>query len=717
MLTADSSSISSVLNCCFFSPFRLFFVILHKNCCLSIVNVKQIILFLAILMLCNVETEAQEHHRLTNLPHLYINTFTGNDVTSKTTQVWARMWMVDEDDNTVFYDSITIRGRGNSTWNLSKKPYRIKLATKTRLLGEERANAKKWTLLANHGDKTMFRNALASYIAELCGQTFAPAAKFVDLTLNGNYLGCYQISDQIEVRKKRVDVEEQDFPLTDDSNITGGYLVEADGFKDFIHGVSGWYTNRGVPMTIHYPDDEEIDARQLNYIRQFVNDFESRLFSYNYKDPLAGYRAVVDSTSLVSWYLASEISANPDYVWSLYFYKQRDDDHLFFGPLWDNDIAFNNDNRLSDTTTRLMADVAFANNGMEKWVGRMWEDEWFQRLVFNNYTRIYKKNLEEKLLEKIDSLDALLQESQQLNYQKWNIRTRYLREVILYSTYEEYVDDLRRFISSRLHALLMAFAYRQPDDVDIDEYDKVTAGFNASPSVFYAVANAGTNTVFDVDGNGRVVANSYDDQSHSQQWQIVTLQNGYQQLVNRMNGMALADPTMGETTETTNLGTQLAVNHPDSTDKSQQWHIVEQETNWYNLNNRGTRHTANLNGGNMADGTSIISYANDSRNSISNNRKWTFMPVDSIAVEKGDGGIRHTPFDYALAYDPVLKYLHFGADDKHLLSFNARVYDPLGRLVLQFLANDGASIGHLPNGTYVVSWDCQGRHSVKFLKQ
>ena len=173
------------------------------------------------------------HERLTNLPHLYINTKTGLPITSKTDDVWAEMWLVDENDEVLYEDSLSIRGRGNSTWGLPKKPYRIKFREKKKLLGGDRANAKKWTLLANHADKTLFRNALASYVGDLCGQPFTPAAKFVDFTLNGEYVGTYQISDKIDVRKKRVNITEQDYPLTEESNITGGYLLEFDGFKDF----------------------------------------------------------------------------------------------------------------------------------------------------------------------------------------------------------------------------------------------------------------------------------------------------------------------------------------------------------------------------------------------------------------------------------------------------------------------------------------------------
>ena len=142
------------------------------------------LIWICVIVLLAVGALAQDHKRLTNLPHLYVNTFTGNPVVSKSEQVWARMWLVDEQDVVTFYDSISIRGRGNSTWNMDKKPYRIKLQTATKLLGDNRANAKKWTLLANHGDKTMMRNALASYIGDLCGHRISPDGEHIKTFLD-----------------------------------------------------------------------------------------------------------------------------------------------------------------------------------------------------------------------------------------------------------------------------------------------------------------------------------------------------------------------------------------------------------------------------------------------------------------------------------------------------------------------------------------------------
>jgi len=658
-----------------------------------------------------------EHRRLTNLPHIYINTFTGSDVTSKDTEVLARLWIVDEHDNETYYDSIRIRGRGNSTWNLEKKPYRIKFLSKQRFMGPSRANAKKWTLLANHADKSLMRNALASCIGDLCGQPFTPGAMFVDLTLNGQYRGNYQVSDQIDVRKRRVNITEQDYPLTEQSNLTGGYLVEADGFSDFVNGKSGWRTAiKGVPMAIHYPPDDEISQSQLNYIRSFVNAFENRLLN-TAPNSEQGYRPYVDSLSLVSWYLSSELTGNPDYIWSMYFYKEQDDDRLHFGPMWDYDIAFDNDNRLSSAGPRrqLMADIAFVNNGLEQWINRLWQDPWFQRLVFRHYVTLVNDGLEQKLVSCIDSLADLLQESQQLNFQRWNIRQRTLREVVIFSTYDEYVDDLRAYVHVRIPALLTAFAQRHPDHPNTDDYIVLKPEVTTRDNYLYTITNAGTGTVVDTDADNLIVANRRDAGSHSQQWFIRTLSNGYHHITNRLSGLALTDPTQGASTATTNLSTQLCVEQPDTADHAQQWHLVVQAGGRINLNNRQSDHTANLNGGRADNGTIILSYTNDARNASSNNRLWTLAVVDSIAAD--DQGIPQMPaLDYALAYDPTAKRLHFGADDLTVLQFEAQVYDAAGRPLLRFRAQDGASVAHLPRGLYIVAWQWQGRrHTAKFM--
>ena len=661
-----------------------------------------------------------EYERLTNLPHIYLNTFTGYDITSKTVSVLARMWYVDEQDNVTFYDSLEVRIRGNSTASLAKKPYRLKLYEKTRLLGKDRAKAKKWTLLANHGDKTLIRNALTSLMGEKAGLPFNPAAKFVDLTLNGQYVGNYQLSDQVEVRSKRVDIAEQDYPLTDGSNITGGYLLEADGFRDFVatgqtqpgQTPTGFYSSRySVPIRIHYPDDDEIDGTQYAYIRNFVNNFERQLFAADFDDPQSGYRSLVDSTTLVNWYLCTEISANIDGFFSTYFYKQQDDDRLYWGPLWDYDIAYNNDNRsdrggTSNTEQQLMSDVGYGlSNGCLKWVQRFWEDPWFAQLVKRRYKELVDDGLESYLYEKIDSLTTLLEESQQLNYQRWGINVRTLRERVLHSTYNEYIDDLRSFIHN--HMLFLTSTFIGPDTPGPDE--PKTPDFVANRNSYYAIVNSGTGTCFDLNGN-EVCGRHRQEGSETQQWSIVNLSNGYLYITNRATGQALTDGSPAGSTATTQTGTVLSVGTPDSTSTAQQWDIVAQTDGRYNIVSRWSQHAANLSGGNAADGTNIISYNSDDRNAISANRLWYIETVTTGI----DDVVSHVETDYALAFDPQRQFLHFGADNPAELSFQVAVYAQHGRRRATFRASDGCSLSSLPHGLYIVSWKHDGRQrSVK----
>ena len=417
----------------------------------------------------------EDHIRLTNLPHVYINTFDDREVTSKTDYTYATMWYVDEEDQVTQYDSLEIRIRGNGTagispkpkfwkfwkWELrkkeTKKPYKLKFHEKEKLLGKGFAKAKKWTLLANAYDKTLMRNAITSEMGEFLGMKFNPAAKFVDLTINGVFMGNYQISDQVEVRAHRVKIAEQDYPLGEESDITGGYLLEVDESKDG----NFFFTSRcQVPIRIHYPEGKKITEGQNQYIRQYIEDFETALFGDDFTDPIKGYRKWVDSTSLANWFIATEVSANIDGYYSIYFYKNCQDSLLYWGPLWDYDIAYDNDYRIPGTTDKLMTDDGYGH--AKKWMNRMWQDPWFCEQIYHRYEEVVESGLETFMMQKIDSLSELLQRSQELNYQRWGIDQKMYHENVLYPTYNQYVKDLKDFISGHMAFLRMAFANRKP---------------------------------------------------------------------------------------------------------------------------------------------------------------------------------------------------------------------------------------------------------------
>ncbi len=657
----------------------------------------------AVEVLAQGRAGGKEYVRLTNLPHVYIDTFDGRSISSKTTYKYATMVMVDEEDNVTTYDSLQIRGRGNSTWGMSKKPYKIKFNEKVKLLGKGYANCKPWTLLANHGDKSMIRNAITSEMGAFLGLKNNPGAKFVDLTLNGTYLGNYQISDHVDVRPHRVNVTEQEVPLPDGADISGGYLLEVDGF----HDGNCFHTNRSVYIRIHYPDEADINTAQNQYIRNYINDFEAVLFGKNFADGKEGYRTRVDSTSLVAWFLATEVSANIDGYYSSYFYKEQGDDRLYFGPLWDYDIAYDNDTRITPNAERLMTDYGYGD--MKTWVNQMWKDPWFGRKVCEKFNEALDNGLVEFMYAKIDSLGTLLDESQKLNYKKWGINTRQYHEVVLYSSYSQYLTYIKSFIDRHTSWLRTAFENKR-----VAEPEPPTPPF-VPENYYYRFINKGSGTAFDIQNQDTISGNicgwSNDNGRKTEDW-VISSVGDYFVITSRCGGMALNDPA-----EPNNTGMSLNISKPDPTNDRQLWSLVPQgNEGYYNVKNKYTGHAANLNGGGIGNGTSILSYTSNEKDATSNNRLWKIVRNGKIP-EKPDDIEVPDAFDYVLAYDQHAHRLHFGTEERSNLNFMVSVYAVSGMKVGEFRANEEFDVSALPDGIYVVNWAAgNAKRSIKFKK-
>ena len=201
--------------------------------------------------------------QFTNIPTVYINTHNNQPVIDKDIQINSLLTLKSEDESEVLVeDSITIKGRGNSTWNLAKKPYRIKFYKKTNFMNMP-AKAKKWVFLANHADKSLMRNAIALQIGQMMEFEFTPSFRYVDLVLNNKFLGNYLVTDQVEVDKNRVPVESQKDTVVSLPDLAGGYLIEIDGFAA---SELKWFTTKeGLKVTVKYPEDDAINDEQFNY--------------------------------------------------------------------------------------------------------------------------------------------------------------------------------------------------------------------------------------------------------------------------------------------------------------------------------------------------------------------------------------------------------------------------------------------------------------------
>jgi len=559
-------------------------------------------------------------NQLTNLPSIFITTTNKQPVVDKVNWIPGKIIIKSLDSTEDLNMSTDIRGRGNSTWNMPKKPFRIKLGSKTNLLNLP-AKEKNWVFLANYADKTLIRNAVAFKISNIIGLKFSPSARFVDLTLNDQFLGNYMITDQMEVNPLRVDI---DIPLATDTlqpTISGGYFLEIDGFAA---SEPVWFTTgKGLKITVKTPDSDKIVPAQLNYIKNYIADFENRLFSVNYKDPITGYRAKVDTTSLINWYLGCELTGNSDSFWSTYIYKKRADDKLYFGPMWDYDIAFNNDIRLGDATEKLMSQAAFSPR---TWIEQLLTDKWFQAAVWRRWQEIESNNLLGTLNTYINETQTLINSSQQNNFKLWNnLNTRVYNETYLFSTYGEGIDYLKTYLGKRitfLNTKLKTLGSSNPSEAFV------------TTNNYYMILNKSTNNAIDVKtssllANTSLVMWEPTEEDDSQLWEIKSMNNGLFRIVNKNSGLAIAGNGY------TKGLTQVPVNDLDETQK---WKITPVNTgDFYGIVDNNSVNAVDNSGGSFTNGNNIISWTSDINNNI--NQQWYFQKMDRILTNNIQPGM------------------------------------------------------------------------------
>ena len=373
------------------------------------------------------EGDDTQFYQLTNLPTLSFHTVDNIDPYDKIHELVSSFTIIYADGTMIQEETGTTRYRGNGSLTNPKKPYRIKLDTQKRMFKDSDmrspAKAKKWTLINNHDDKTLMRNLVAFEIARRMGYDYVPWSKPVDVIVNGEYKGCYQLSDQLTVDRNRINLTEMEPTDIEGEALTGGYLLELDGYAS---QETSWFTSAsGNPVTIKSPDDEEIMPEQAAYIRREFNLMEAKILAANFDDPVLGFRSKLDEKTLLQYWLTEELAGNPDAFWSCYFTKERGDERFHMGPVWDFDNAFDNDYR-NFPTNDLGDFISLARGGAGNFralLKRIFSDQVLRdsMAVMWNNARAERGITKESLLAYIDSTAQELMQSQRLNFMRWPV--------------------------------------------------------------------------------------------------------------------------------------------------------------------------------------------------------------------------------------------------------------------------------------------------------
>lgn len=353
---------------------------------------------------------------------------------------------------------IEIRGRGNSTWGLPKKPYRIKFPEKFSPIGLNHAKAKSWVLLAHDMDKSLLRNHLGFELSRILFSSsekyhdeaaldFTPCSQMVNVYSGDNYHGVYQMSDQMEVSKGRIDLDK--LVAADGSDpvkITGGHLIETNIHHDEPYPVS-FTSSKGIYMDHKYPKDDDMDISQYKYIEDFIRKAEAALYSSNFTDPVNGWRKWFDEKTLADFIIVKEFAGDMDGYTSTYFYKRRGVDKIFFGPVWDLDKGWNNDKRTphGNTLTQLMIYGGFYMPPYinPDWFHRFWQDAEFRKFVGRRWAS-KKEQLKSKVLSELDEKPKQMRKAIIANFTVWDFYYQYSDEANMPArTYELEIQRMK----------------------------------------------------------------------------------------------------------------------------------------------------------------------------------------------------------------------------------------------------------------------------------
>lgn len=408
------------------------------------------------------------------LPVVYIDTENGQEIASKETYIDAELKIQGnskyKNDTVLYCGKTQIKGRGNSTWYQPKKPYRLKLEEKADIFGM--GKSKHWVLLANYLDESFMRNTLSYDFSGALGMEHMSTV-WVDVVLNGEYIGNYQLCENIRVDENRVDVYDWEnfaenaaeiiasqekldqtekkrlknymsevmdwitkgtvqtyygetydlskYPEIQIPEINGGYLLELDESYDEI---SKFRTNHGQPIMFKSPEYIKTNDEMLNYVKNYIQAFEDAAASAdhtaNYQGKDVHYSDLYDFRSLVDYWLVSEIFFNEEFNKRSTFMYQDHGGKMVMGPIWDMDHSSGSQISRMGMTADQWATLAFETNAQyAQWYKNLVKDPYFLMKVQERYWEIREKELQD-MVTKIDGYYEYLKESGQADYEKWN---------------------------------------------------------------------------------------------------------------------------------------------------------------------------------------------------------------------------------------------------------------------------------------------------------
>ncbi len=252
--------------------------------------------------------------------------------------------IIDDEGNVDNTPIKKIKGRGNTTWLKQKKPFNVTYDSAVSIDGMQKT--KKLSLLANYQDSALIRNRLLQDLSDAVGMPYASDSRFVDVYMNGVYLGSYQITEKVDIGKNSLVPE-----IDDETHLNeDGTLKEEFPFiceVDASAGDADYYirTNKArCKLTLKGPEIDDGDPYH-DEVLQFARDKFDAMYEA-VRTNSSKMADLVDIDSLTKIMLINELGKNWDVgVSSLYFVYKQDANcnwKFFASPVWDYDNSLGN---------------------------------------------------------------------------------------------------------------------------------------------------------------------------------------------------------------------------------------------------------------------------------------------------------------------------------------------------------------------------------------
>ena len=346
--------------------------------------------------------------RVATVPRIDIDIDGGYFVTSKNYYLNANFRISGNGIYENFEDSVQIKGRGNSSWSHSKKPYRLKFEEKVKPFGLTKG--KSWVLLANAQSGSLMANAIAMKIGQMAGAKYPNHIIPVELYMNGSYMGSYMFTEKVGMANNSVDIDEED-----------GYVVELDTYGSTDEPIyrTGDYN---LPVKVAEPDlDEYINQEYAKDRRAAILEDSRDMQTAVYTGE--GLEDVLDVDATARFFLANDLALNQEinHPKSTYYHKNESDPEgkIAFGPLWDFDWGFNYENGSKYCYSGQTSSVI--KTSMEAY--RFWQDltdiEVFKKHYYHVWKEFMENNSIAELHDYIDSYYNFAKTSFQNNAYEW----------------------------------------------------------------------------------------------------------------------------------------------------------------------------------------------------------------------------------------------------------------------------------------------------------